>query len=112
MSGVLAARMLGVTDRGNFAQLWLVAIVLAQLATLSVPAAVTYFVADGRASGGAMLRSIKRLAGLQLAALLMVHAMALWGIAHDEAPDVQMAALITLLEDVPIAVELRDGGPE
>lgn len=97
VSGVLAARMLGVTDRGNFAQLWLVAIVLAQLATLSVPAAVTYFAADGRASGGAMLRSIKRLAGLQLAALLMVHAMALWGIAHDEAADVQMAALITLL---------------
>lgn len=97
VSGVLAARLLGVTDRGNFALLWLVAIVLAQLGTLSVPAAVTYFVADGRASGRSMLRSVKRLAWLQLAVLLVVHAVVLWGIVLDEATEVQVAALITLL---------------
>jgi len=97
VSGVLAARLLGVTDRGNLALLWVVAIVLAQLGTLSVPAAVTYFVAEGSASAGAMLRSVKRVAVLQLAALIVVHALILWGIVHDEAADVQVAALITLL---------------
>lgn len=97
LSGVLAARLLGVTDRGHLALLWLVAIVLAQLASLGVPASVTYYVAEGKTGGGAMLRSVRRLAAVQLAAMLAIHAALLWLMNHDETGRVQLAAALTLV---------------
>lgn len=97
ISGVIAARLLGVTDRGNLALLWLVTIIVAQLGSLGVPAAVTYFVAEGRTSGGAILRSLRRLAAFQLLAMLLVQTMLLGLIAHDESGDVQLAAGLNLV---------------
>lgn len=65
-SGIMAARLLGVADRGRLALLWAVALVIAQLSTLGLPAAVTYAVAGG-APPVAVTARLRRLLPLQLA---------------------------------------------
>lgn len=45
MSGVIAARALGVDGRGQLALLWLLPLILAQLGGIGIPQATTYFVA-------------------------------------------------------------------
>lgn len=77
ISGVLAARLLGPTDRGHLALIWTVALVITQLGSLGVPLAVTYDVARGDAT----LRSLVRDIGWPVANLILVvtgvHAVAL-----------------------------------
>src|SRR5829696_7105056 len=59
-SGIMAARLLGVEDRGNLAFLALVTSILAQAGGLGLPTAATYFLAnkeyDTREILGAVLR--------------------------------------------------------
>lgn len=96
VSGVLAARLLGVEDRGHLALLWIIALILAQLGSLGVPSAVTYFIAEGRVAPHRMMRRVGGLAGIQAAGLLCVHALVLWIVLRDRASDVQVAGVITL----------------
>ena len=46
VTGIIAARALGVEDRGHFAFIFLVAQVIAVFGTLGVPIALTYFIAS------------------------------------------------------------------
>jgi O-antigen/teichoic acid export membrane protein len=88
ISGVLAARMLGVENRGYLALLMLVPFIVAQLAGLGLPIGLTYFVAGARSTARAVMRS---LAPVILAQAAIV-------------PAVHLAALVLLLEDAPGAV--------
>jgi O-antigen/teichoic acid export membrane protein len=65
-SGIIAARLLGVADRGRLALLWAVALVVAQLSTLGLPAAITYAVAGGTEPNLVIAR-IRRVIPFQLA---------------------------------------------
>lgn len=96
VSGVLAARLLGVEDRGHLALLWIIALILAQLGTIGAPSAVTYFIAERGVDPHRMMRKVAALAALQAFALLCIHAVALWIILKDRAHDVQVAGAITL----------------
>ena len=85
-SGILAARLLGVEDRGRLALLWVTAILVGQLVTLGAHAAVPYAIAQGR-SERAVLADLR---GVLLAQLIA-------------APCLQGAALLLLLDDVSSA---------
>ncbi|UUY02900.1 oligosaccharide flippase family protein [Svornostia abyssi] len=56
VSGVIAARILGPTDRGLLALLWVVALSITQFGTFGVPQAVTYELARGGATVAVLAR--------------------------------------------------------
>jgi hypothetical protein len=47
MSGIMAARLLGVTDRGRLALLWVITLVVGQLGTMGLHTAMSYAIAAG-----------------------------------------------------------------
>jgi O-antigen/teichoic acid export membrane protein len=59
-SGVLAARMLGVEGRGNFAFLVLIPSILTQAGGLGLPTAATYFLATGDYDSRQVLERLRR----------------------------------------------------
>jgi O-antigen/teichoic acid export membrane protein len=61
-SGIAAARILGVEDRGHLALLALFPMVLAQFGTLGVPLAVTLFVSRAPADARCVVATALRLA--------------------------------------------------
>ncbi|HEY1479694.1 MAG TPA: oligosaccharide flippase family protein, partial [Gaiellales bacterium] len=97
LSGVLAARLLGVEDRGRFALLAIFPLVLAQLGGMGVPLAVTFRVASGRDSARAAVTAVRPLIAAQLALVLVVHVAILLLVAFPGAPHrMETAGLITL----------------
>jgi O-antigen/teichoic acid export membrane protein len=97
LSGVLAARLLGVEDRGRFALLAIFPLVLAQLGGMGVPLAVTFRVASGHDSARAVLRAVRPLLLSQLALVLVAHVAVLVLVAFPGAPHrMEIAGLITL----------------
>jgi O-antigen/teichoic acid export membrane protein len=97
VSGVLAARVLGVEDRGYLALLVLFPSVFAQLGCLGAPLAVTYFVAREPASAGRFASAALRLGIAQAAASVVVHAAVLAIVLRDDPPYVRAAAVFTLV---------------
>lgn len=94
-SGVLAARLLGVEDRGHLALLWIVALVLAQGGGLGLPLATTYWLALGRHSGRDLLGAIVPVALIQMAVLVGAHLAVILLVFGDEGPSLSVAALAT-----------------
>ncbi|MEA2298627.1 MAG: hypothetical protein QOF77_1563 [Solirubrobacteraceae bacterium] len=80
ISGVLVARLLGVENRGRAALLVLVALVIAQLGTLGLPLALTYWIARDPAVERPLVASLRRVflgqiavgAAIQCAVLYLV----------------------------------------
>jgi O-antigen/teichoic acid export membrane protein len=97
VSGVLAARALGVEDRGYLALMVLFPSVLAQLGSLGAPLAITYSVAREPEQAGALARTALRLALAQAAGLVVVHAAVLTVVLRDDPRYVRDAAVFTLV---------------
>jgi O-antigen/teichoic acid export membrane protein len=99
ISGVVVARMLGVNDRGRFALLTLVAVIVIQIGLCGFPLSLTYYVARGRSPHRA-LRRLAPAVALQSLALPGIAAATLLVLTRNASPAVREAALIV----VPIVV--------
>lgn len=96
VSGILAARLLGVEDRGHLALFWIIVLILSQLTTFGLPSASTYFIAEGRASARSMATSLRKVACVQATGVLPLHAVVLWVSLGDAERYVQVAGAVTL----------------
>lgn len=97
VSGSIAAHLLGVTDRGNLALLWIVALITVQLGSLGTPAAVTYGLANRGGLNHSDWLGLRRLACAQAGLVVTAHAIALLVVLHDRSSSVQTAGAITLI---------------
>lgn len=96
LSGTVAARVLGVRDRGYLALLVLVPTVLYQFGGLGFPVAVAYFVArDNRAARG-IARLALRPAIVQTVATTLVHVVVIVLVVAGDPHQVRIAAFATL----------------
>lgn len=96
VSGVIAARILGVEARGQLALLWIVALVLTQVGLLGLPLAVTYWIARQPASARAIVRLLVCPAVLQAVMLVGTQAVVLYLVMGGEERAVRVAGLYTL----------------
>ncbi|MBI2767153.1 MAG: oligosaccharide flippase family protein [Chloroflexi bacterium] len=74
LSGPLAARILGPEDRGHFALLLILPLILCQVGTLGLPLASTYFIAVEPANTRAIARKLLPIALAQTTAIVAVNA--------------------------------------
>lgn len=96
VSGVIGARLLGVTDRGNLALFLLFVTIATQLGSLGLPLALTYWIArDGGLSSG-LRRLLTRFAAWQILVVTALQAAVLAAVFHSSSPHVQIAAAISL----------------
>ncbi|MFL5831940.1 MAG: lipopolysaccharide biosynthesis protein [Solirubrobacteraceae bacterium] len=72
-SGIIAARLLGVTDRGHLALLWVLTLVVGQLSTLGLHVSIAFQIAGG-AESGAVFARLRGVIALQLVAAAGVEA--------------------------------------
>ena len=97
VSGTLAARMLGVEQRGYLALAVLLPSILGQVIHLGLPQAVTYYVARDPSCAPALLRRVRPLAIAQAAAAVLLQALLLPLFFRGAAIEVWAAALVTLI---------------
>jgi O-antigen/teichoic acid export membrane protein len=97
VSGVLAARILGVQDRGYLALLVLFPAVLAQIGSLGLPLAATYELGRDRSRAGVVVRTLLRPLGLQVVSLVLLHAGILAAVFWNDPHAVKVSALLSLL---------------
>jgi O-antigen/teichoic acid export membrane protein len=97
VSGIAVARMLGPTDRGYFALLSLLPVVLWQLGSLGLPVATTYFVATRAYSVGEIVGRVRPHAAFQALALVPLHALLLVTLLRGDPDNVLTAGCLTLL---------------
>ncbi|MGI8903413.1 MAG: hypothetical protein ACR2IP_07115 [Solirubrobacteraceae bacterium] len=97
ISGVIAARILGVDNRGNLALLWLLAAIPLALIPLGVPLAMTYYIALAPRTTRALLGSLRRSIAIQAVVLLGIHVTLIVAVFGDRSGDVRVAAIISLL---------------
>lgn len=96
VSGVLVARMLGLEGRGQLALIALVPSILAQLGSLGLPFATTYFIAQNRFQKYGILRQLAPVVGVQCVTLLALHGLILLVALPSQSRDVQLAGLVSL----------------
>lgn len=96
VSGVLAARVLGVEGRGQLALIVLVPGILAQLGSLGMPFALTYYIARNPSRGKDVVRAMAPIAALQAIALVIVHIVVLAVVVRGEPAAVRLAAVASL----------------
>ena len=73
-SGIIVARSLGPHNRGVLALLTFLPVLVGQVATLGIPLAATYVIANSGVMPSALIRSLWRVMGLQLIVALGAHA--------------------------------------
>lgn len=81
ISGILAARLLGPSDRGLLALIWVVTLVLTQLGCLGLPIAVTYELAQGGVTATTLIGMLRRTVLMQVIALETILAISLLAVA-------------------------------
>lgn len=94
VSGVIAARLLGPSDRGQLAVLAIVAVVTAFVVSLGLPTAMSLAIARNPSSARACLRALGGPMKLQALAGLALPAAALFAIFSDGDQSTLQAALI------------------
>jgi O-antigen/teichoic acid export membrane protein len=96
VTGALAARLLGVDDRGRLALLALFPLILSQAGPLGLPLGMTYYIAQSKGATKQIVRSAAPAIAAQTCFLVVVHAAILfvffWGKPHG----VEWAAVATL----------------
>lgn len=97
VSGILSSRILGPEDRGYLALLILVPLLLANVGTLGLPLATTYFVGKTPTRAGAVARSLVKPALAQLVVLGIIQVLILRQFTESRAVDVQLAAVLCAL---------------
>jgi O-antigen/teichoic acid export membrane protein/O-antigen ligase len=95
-SGVLVARSLGPEDRGYLALLALLPVVLAQVASIGLPLAATYYIVRQSGSAGRIARALAVPALIQAAAACLVHFLVLITFFGGEPRRVHIAGLIAI----------------
>lgn len=108
VSGVLAARILGVEDRGYLALFAVFPAILAQAGSLGLPLAATFALSRDPDRAAATVRVLGRPAAVQTVTLTLVHGAIVVALFADEPGDVRLGALLTLLA-VPIALAQQYG---
>jgi O-antigen/teichoic acid export membrane protein len=96
VSGVLAARILGVEDRGYLALLVLFPAVLAQIGSLGLPLAATFELSRDRSRWGEVVRTLLRPMVLQFVTLVLLHAAILLAVFWADPHAVEVSALMSL----------------
>lgn len=96
VSGPLLARMLGLEGRGYLASLALWPALIAQLGSLGLPLAATYYTAQDRAAAPRVARTVLRFAVPQALVLTLLHAVVLLVTLHDEPASIRLAGAVTL----------------
>ena len=96
VSGPLLARMLGLDGRGYLASLVLWPVLIAQLGSLGLPLAVTYYIAQERTIAARVARAALRFAVPQALLLTALHAMVLLVILRGEPASIRLAGAVTL----------------
>lgn len=84
ITGVLAARALGVDGRGTLALLWLVPLTLVLLGGLGIPQAATYYVAREREHARAVIAKAVRVTALLALILLALYGAVLLVVASSD----------------------------
>ncbi|MGE3598096.1 MAG: oligosaccharide flippase family protein, partial [Dehalococcoidia bacterium] len=95
ISGVLAARLLGVEDRGILALFALLATAFGQVGTFGLPLAVTYFTARNSHNEREILRHIFPTAALQSIAAMAIYIVLVFILSDNDGENVLIAGLIT-----------------
>jgi O-antigen/teichoic acid export membrane protein len=95
-SGILVARLLGVENRGHLALMVLFPLILSMTGTLGLHTATTYYVVRGH-DPRAVLRSVRATALRQFAVILALEAVIIAAVFGDEATEVKVAALFSVL---------------
>jgi O-antigen/teichoic acid export membrane protein len=85
-SGVVLARALGPENRGLLALVFVLSAVATQVGSIGVPVAVTYWLASENAAAGALLRSLRKFRGFQLAVILVVQAGLVFVVLEPRSP--------------------------
>jgi len=96
VSGVLAARMLGVEDRGNLALLVLFPAALSQIGSLGLPLATTYELSKRPVAAAELVRRLATPVAAQAAVLVLIHVVILAIIFRSDPHPVRLAALVSL----------------
>lgn len=103
ISGILAARLLGVANRGHLALFLLFVVVLAQLAGSGLPLATTYCIARDRSTARAVVSVVTMPAIAQALVAVCAHALILLIVFGHSSASLRFAAALTLLA-TPTAV--------
>ena len=96
VSGPILARMLGLEGRGQLAALILWPIVIAQLGSLGLPLAITYFIAQRRASVRSITRAALSFAIPQTLLLMALHGAVLLLVLRGESSSLRLAGIATM----------------
>ncbi|MFZ1155514.1 MAG: oligosaccharide flippase family protein [Solirubrobacteraceae bacterium] len=96
-SGICAARILGVQDRGQLALFVLVPMILTVLGALGVPVAITYFIARDPSNAKGVVSAVRQFSVTQTAGIMTFHFVILICLYHDASTSLQIAAATTLL---------------
>ncbi len=105
ISGILAARLLGITNRGHLALFLLFVIILAQVGGLGMPLATTYWIARDGSSARSVVRTVAIPAVVQAVIVASVHCAILVVVFRDSDPSTQVAAGLTLLATPALLIQ-------
>jgi O-antigen/teichoic acid export membrane protein len=97
VSGVGAARVLGVHDRGQLALFALIPLLCTVLGAMGVPVATTFFIARDPANARRIVETVFRFGLLQATILSLVYAVVLVLVYGSSPSDVQVPAAISLI---------------
>ncbi len=104
LSGVAAARMLGVLDRGHLAMFILLSTVLPTFCSLGLPLALTYWIARAPELTSALLRSVRPVFAIAMAVVLAAHGVVLYAIFRDAPGNVQVSAAVSWISSPALLV--------
>lgn len=97
ISGVAAARMLGVLDRGHLAMFILLSTVLPVICSIGLPLALTYWIARAPELAWALLGRVRFAFALLVAGVLVGHGVVLYLMFHGSPTYVQVSAAVSWL---------------
>lgn len=96
VSGIIAARALGPSDRGYLAAFQAVAVAGSFILALGVPVAIAYYVARDESVARSSVRRLKKIIGVQLFAAVLIPALAFLIAFADDPAHAKEAAWLTL----------------
>lgn len=106
ISGIFAARILGPENRGHFALLSLIPVVICQIGTLGIEKSVTFHIARDETSAAAIVSKARRIALIQASICSVINMALLWLLMRGEANDVLLGAALTIV--VPATIIVRN----
>jgi len=95
VTGILAARILGVEGRGYLAMITVFVVIVAQIGGLGLPQAVTFYISKTKRAT-AILKKLRPIMITQALLLLAIHLIVVLVYTHNAPGDVKAAAFFTL----------------